>query len=292
MTAGSFERIPAPALVLAAVVSVQFGGALAATLVPAVGAAGSVALRLTISAIVIAAVVRPRLHGRTRADWGTVILYAGSLAAMNLSFYASLTRLPIGVAVTIEFIGPLTLSAVLSRRLRDFVAVLAAAVGVLLISEALSTPWADLDHTGMFFALLAGVFWAAYIVTGGHTARRFEQLDGLAIALLLGAAVLVPVGAFTAGSKLLEPEILAKGFGVAMLSSLIAYSLELVALRRISASVFGVLLSLEPAVAALAGLIVLDQTLGPVQLVGMALVVAASAIIMGSKRPKEPVVTD
>lgn len=292
MTTTSLDRVPAPALVLAAVVSVQFGGALAATLVPAVGAAGSVALRLTISAVVILAVVRPRLRGRSRADWGTVTLYGGALAAMNLSFYESLTRLPIGVAVTIEFIGPLTLSAVLSRRPKDIAAVAAAAVGVLLISQALWTPWAKLDHVGMFFALLAGAFWAAYIVTGGHTARRFAQLDGLAIALLLGSIVLVPVGALTAGTKLLEPEILAKGFGVAMLSSLIAYSLELVALRRISSAVFGVLLSLEPAVAALAGLIVLGQTLEPAQLVGMGLVVAASVIIMGARKPPEPIVTD
>lgn len=284
--------MPPAALVIAAVISVQFGGALAATLVPTIGAPGTVALRLVISALVLAAVVRPRVRGRSAADWRVVLSYAAALALMNLSFYESLSRLPIGVAVTIEFIGPLVLAAALSRKARDLAAVLVAAVGVVLISGALWTPWADLDHVGILFALGAGAMWALYIVAGGRTAERFDQLDGLAIALMLGAVVLVPVGVVTAGPALLDTEILLKGFGVAMLSSLIAYSLELSALRRMAASAFGVLLSLEPAAAALAGLIVLSQQLSGWQLAGMACVVLASVTIMGSRRRRDPIPTD
>lgn len=278
------DRIHPVGLVLAAVVSVQFGGALAATLVPTLGAVATVALRLAISAAVLWAIARPKLRGRSRADWQVVLLYAGSLAFMNLFFYASLGRLPIGVAVTIEFVGPLVLAAALSRRPRDLVAVVAAATGVVLISGALWTPWSQLDHVGILFALGAGAMWAAYIVTGGRTGAHFAKVDGLAIALALGAAALAPIGLLTAGSKLFAADILAKGFGVAMLSSLIAYSLELVALRRISAGAFGVLLSLEPAVAAIAGYLVLSQSLQPRQLAGMALVVVASVSVMGSRR--------
>lgn len=289
----SIDRVPPVALVMAAVVSVQFGGALAATLVPSIGAVGTVALRMALSAGVIVLLVRPRWRGRSAADWRAVGFYSAALGLMNLAFYAALARLPIGVVVTIEFLGPLTLAAALSRRGRDLIAVGTAAVGVMLISEALWTPWADLDHVGIAFALAAGAMWAAYIVAGGHTAHRFAQLDGLAIALALNTIVLLPIGIATAGGRLIEPEILVKGFGVAMLSTLIAYGLELLALRRLAASVFGILLSLEPAVAAVAGLIILSQTLAPLQLVGMALVVAASIIVMGSaRRSRQPATAD
>lgn len=284
----SVDRVPPVVLVLSAVVSVQFGGALAATLVPQVGAPGTVALRMVISALVLWPVVRPRLRGRTASDWRIVGVYAAALALMNLSFYESLARLPIGVAVTIEFVGPLVLAAVLSRKGRDLIAVLAAAIGVVLISGALWTPWSELDLVGIVFALLAGAMWALYILAGGRTAARFAQLDGLAIALALGSVVLLPLGFATAGTTLLEPAILLKGLGIAMLSSLIAYSLELLALGRMSAGVFGVLLSLEPAVAALAGLVVLSQTLSPIQLLGMSLVVLASVTVMSRRRSAEP----
>ncbi len=269
---------------LAAIASVQFGGALAVTLIPSVGPVGAVALRIVLSAIALTAVVRPRWRGRTLADWGAVSAYAAALVVMNVSFYEAIARLPIGVAVTIEFVGPLVLAAVLSRRLWDGLAIAAAGVGVLLISGALSQPWSSLDHAGIGFALLAGACWAAYIVTSGHTGARFDQLDGLAIALSMGAVVLLPVGIVTAGSSLVSGWVPVQGLGVALLSSLIPYSLELIALRRMAASTFGVLLSLEPAVAALAGLVVLGQTLDVRQIAGMAMVVAASAVVLGSGR--------
>ncbi len=269
------------ALVLLAVVSVQFGGALAATLLPVVGVVGSVALRLVLATAILWLFVRPRVRGRSAADWSVVGLFAVALTTMNLAFYGSLARLPIGVAVTIEFLGPLALAAVLSRRARDGAAVVAALVGVTLISGALTTPWAELDVVGILLAASAGACWAAYIVLSRRTGARFEGLDGIAICMALGAVVMLPVGLFTAGTQLWSADVLLRGLGIALLSSAVPYSLELLALRRLRSGTFGVLLSLEPAAAALAGLLVLGQVLSPSQLVGMVLVVAASVVVLG-----------
>jgi inner membrane transporter RhtA len=278
--------VPAPLLVLGGVLSVQFGGALAATLVPQVGAGGSVLLRLGISAALLLLLVRPRLRGHSRRAWLTVLSFGVALGLMNWSFYGALAHLPLGVAVTVEFLGPLVLTTVLSRRLLDYVAVLAAAGGVLLISEVLTEPLADLSVLGLLLALTAGVFWAAYILLSGRTGAEFPQLDGLAIALGVATLVVLPAG--LASTDLWTGEHLLKGLGLAVLSSLLPYSLELLALRRLAASVFGILLSLEPAVAALAGLLVLGQRLDPLQVLGLVLVVLASAIVMGLRRPEEP----
>ena len=267
-------------LVMAAVVSVQFGGAVAATLVPVIGAAGSVVLRLGIGAVVLLAVARPTLRGHSASAWRTVVLFGLVLGAMNWSFYASLDLLHIGVAVTIEFIGPLTLAAVQSRRVRDLLAVAAAAAGILLISQALTVPWGDLDLIGIGLALLAGTFWAGYIVLSQRTGAAFPGLNGLALAMIVALALVLPFGIWSV--PLWTGDVLVKGAAVAILSSVLPYSLELLALRQLSQRVFGILLSLEPAVAALAGLIVLGQRLTPTQLVGMALVVVASGLVMGA----------
>jgi inner membrane transporter RhtA len=265
--------------VLAAVVSVQFGGALAATLVPRIGAPGSVTLRLLFATLVLLAFARPRLRGHTRAAWATVVAFGLALGLMNLSFYASLERLPIGVAVTVEFLGPLTLATVLSRRARDLVAVVAAAAGVVLISQALTVPLDQLNWAGLGLAATAGACWAAYIVLSRRTGALFDQLDGLALAMAVALAVVLPFGLPTVG--LWDAGIVATGFGIAMLSSVVPYSLELLALRSLAAGVFGILLSLEPAAAALAGFLVLDQRLDALQLLGMGLVVVASALVLG-----------
>lgn len=274
-------------LVLVAVGSVQLGGALAATLIPEVGVVGSVALRIAIGAAILLAWARPRLRGRSRSDWVSVATYAGVLTLMNLTFYASLERLPIGVAVTIEFIGPLTLALVLSRRAADLVGVAAAAGGVVLVSGAVDTSWSELDLLGIALALTAGACWAGYILASRRVGVRFEQIDGLALGLALSTLVMVPLGAITAGGSLLQGDVLLKGLGIAILSSALPYSLELVALRTLRPNVFGILLSLEPAAAALAGLLVLGQTLSAVRIAGMLLVVAASAVVLG-RRPAPP----
>ncbi|MBE3074225.1 MAG: EamA family transporter [Actinobacteria bacterium] len=256
---------------------------MAATLIPLVGVLGSVTLRLTIAAAVLLAFARPRLRGRTTADWAVVGAFGAILATMNLFFYGALERIPIGVTVTIEFIGPLVLATVLSHRRKDLLAVAGAAIGVVLISGISSTPRAEIDLAGLGLALGAGAAWAGYIVFSGRTGARFAQLDGLAIAMAIAAALVAPVGVATAGSALWTPDALWRGAAIAVLSSVLPYSLELIALRRLAAHVFGILLSLEPAVAALAGLFVLDQHLAAPQLIGMACVVAASGLVMGRR---------
>jgi inner membrane transporter RhtA len=282
------RRVPAPLLVLTAVVSVQFGGAMAATLIPLVGVFGSVTLRLTIAATVMLVILRPRLRGRTTADWLVVGAFGAILAMMNLFFYGALARIPIGVTVTVEFIGPLVLATVLSHRRKDLLAVAGAAVGVVLISGVTSTPWAEIDLAGLGLALAAGAAWAGYIVLSARTGARFAQLDGLAIAMTIAAALVAPVGVLTAGSALWTPDALWRGAAIAVLSSVLPYSLELIALRRLAAHVFGILLSLEPAVAALAGLFVLGQRLSPPQLLGMACVIAASGLVLGRRSVPSP----
>ncbi len=276
------QRVPGPSLllVLAAVVSVQFGGAVAATLVPLIGAAGSVALRLSIGAAILLIAVRPALRGHTASSWRTVVVFGLVLGGMNWAFYASLGRLPIGVAVTVEFIGPLTLAAVQSRRTRDLAAVAAAGGGIILISQALTVPWSALDLAGLGLALLAGAFWAAYIVLAQKTGAVFPGVSGLAIAMVVAFALVLPFG--VASVPQWSSEILAKGAGVAILSSVLPYSFELLALRQLSQRVFGILLSTEPALAALAGLLVLGQRLTALQVVGMGLVVTASALVLGA----------
>ncbi|MEP7193246.1 MAG: EamA family transporter [Actinomycetota bacterium] len=277
------RRIPAPLLVLAAIISVQFGGAMAATLIPLVGVFGSVTLRLTIAAAILLVVARPRLRGRTTGDWLVVGAFGAILAMMNLFFYGALARIPIGVTVTVEFIGPLMLATVLSHRRKDLLAVAGAAVGVVLISGMTSTPWGEIDLAGLGLALAAGAAWAGYIVFSSRTGARFAQLDGLAIAMTIAAVLVAPLGLASAGSALWAPDALWRGATIALLSSVLPYSLELIALRRLAAHVFGILLSLEPAVAALAGLFVLGQKLSASQLLGMACVVAASGLVMGRR---------
>ncbi|AKT52801.1 EamA family transporter [Arsenicicoccus sp. oral taxon 190] len=271
-------------LVLAAIVSVQFGGALAALLVAHVGPAATVTLRLALAVLIMLAVSRPRLRGHSRAAWLAVVAFGVSLALMNSTFYASLARLPIGVAVTIEFVGPLALAAVLSRRLSDALAVTAALGGVALISGALTVPWHELDHVGIAYAAAAGACWAAYILCSQRVGHHFPQLEGLTLAMIVAALLVAPLGLVTLDPARLSWGLLGAGLGVALLSSVLPYSFELLALRRLDARVFGVLLSLEPATAALAGFVVLGQRLSPLQLAGMALVVVASAIVMGARR--------
>ncbi|HET7398437.1 MAG TPA: EamA family transporter [Intrasporangium sp.] len=281
----------APVLVLAAILSVQFGGALAATLVPRLGAAGSVTLRLAFATLILCAAARPPVRGRSRADWLTVAAFGLALGAMNLSFYASLAHLPIGVAVTVEFLGPLTLAATQSRRLRDVLAVAAATVGVVLVSGAFGVSFESVDRTGLALAATAGALWAAYIVLSQRTGTRFPGVDGLALAMVVATVVVAPLGLTT--TRAWPPYAVGLGLAVAVLSSVLPYSLELVALRHLRQHVFGILLSAEPAVAALAGYLVLGQVLDPVRLLGIASVVVASCLVLGApgrrgKAPSEP----
>jgi len=274
--------VPAPLLVLGGIVSVQFGGALAAQLVPEIGAGGAVLLRVGIAALVLLPFARPQWHAHGRADWVTAIGFGLALGLMNWSFYGSLAHLPLGVAVTVEFLGPLVLTTALSRRPADFLSVAAAGLGVVLISRALTAPWSTISWTGIVLALVAGACWAAYILMSGRTGAAFPGLEGLAVALLVAMVVVLPAG--LASTPSWTGGHVAKGFGLALLSSLLPYSLELIALRRMHPRVFGILLSLEPAAAALAGLVVLGQHLGALQILGLALVVSASVVVMSAGR--------
>jgi inner membrane transporter RhtA len=268
------DRIPPTALVLVAVSSVQFGAAFAKSIFDEVGPGGTVFLRVLFAAVVLIAVWRPAVHGRSRADWRLIVLFGVSLGAMNLAYYESLERIPLGIAVTFEFVGPLGVAIASSRRLLDLAWVVLAAAGIVLLSDFGT---ADLDGLGVALALGAGTLWAVYILLSARMGRVFPDGSGLALAMVAAAAILAPFGVADAGAELLAPEVLAVGAAVAILSSAIPYTLEMEALRRMPAGVFGVMMSIEPAVAALAGFIVLDEGLATRELVAILLVVAASA---------------
>ena len=269
--------------VAVAVGSVQFGAALARTLFDEAGPGGTVFIRVAIAALVLALVWRPPIRGHDRQEWRLVVAFGVSLAVMNFFFYEALDRIPLGLAVTFEFVGPLGVAIAGSRRRLDLIWVLFAAVGIVLIAAPGTT---DLDALGVLYALIAGAAWAAYILLSARTGRAFPGGTGLALAMCVAAAMLVPVGIGAAGDSLLDPEVLLVGAGVAVLSSVIPYSAEFEALRLMPEHVFGVLLSLEPAVAALAGYVVLDQDLGARELTGIACVMAATAgAVAGTRAP-------
>jgi inner membrane transporter RhtA len=267
-------RVPPVVLVLGAISSVQFGAALAKTLFDEVGPAGTVFLRVALAALALSLVWRPVVEGHRRGDLWLALAFGVTLAGMNLAFYSALDRIPLGVAVTLEFVGPLGVAVAGSRRALDLVWVALAAAGILLLSDFGS---ADLDRLGVALALLAGGLWATYIVLSARVGRAFPGGSGLTLAMIAASVLLVPVGVAEAGTDLLIPWILAAGAAVALLSSAVPYSLELEALRRMPAGLFGVLMSLEPAVAALAGFVLLGESLVARELIAILLVVAASA---------------
>ncbi|MEU6666486.1 EamA family transporter [Streptomyces sp. NPDC046727] len=260
-------------LVLAGGISVQFGGALAVTLMPRAGALGVVTLRLLAAAIVLLLVCRPRLHGHSRADWGTVLVFGATMAAMNGLFYEAVDRIPLGTAVTLEVLGPLALSVLASRRAINALWAGLALAGVFLLGGG---GFSALDPIGVAFALGAGAMWAAYIIFSARTGRRFPQADGLALAMAVAALLFLPIGIAESGTRLLNPTTIALGSAVALLSSVLPYTLELLALRRLPASTFAVLMSLEPAIAATAGFLILGQSLSVTEAAAIALVIAAS----------------
>lgn len=259
---------------VASIVSVQLGATVASSLFDVVGAAGTVLLRQGVAAVVLLAITRPHRAGRTAADWRAVAALGAVLATMNLSFYAAVERLPLGIAVTIELLGPLGLAAVLSRGARQWVCVGAATCGVVL----LAWPRADatLDPVGVTFAVIAATGWAGYIVCNRHLGRRFAGADGLAMAMAFAALLVAPAGVSAAGRHLLEPSTLAIGVVVAMLSAAVPFALELHALRAIDARTFGIIMSTSPCVAALLGVLFLHERLDAGQVLAIGVVSVAS----------------
>ena len=277
--------VPPQALLLGGIASVQFGAAFANKLFAQAGPGGVVFLRLVLAAAILTLVVRPSLRGRTRADLLAVLAFGLILGVMNWTFYESLARLPLGVAVTIEFTGPLAVAIAGSRRALDGLWVLLAGGGVVLL--AFRGDRSDITLAGVLLALSAGVCWAGYILVSQRVGRTWAQVDGLAIALWIGTLVVVPVGIVQGGDALLRPAVIAGGAAVAILSSILPYSFELIALRRLRAATFGLLMSLEPAVAALAGVLVLGQPLHMITVVAIAMVVVASVGTTLTTRPTD-----
>ena len=262
------------ALIVTGVSSLQFGAGLAATLFPKVGPLGVVTLRLLVAGVALLIAGRPRVRGRGRAAWRTVLIFGVITAGMNASVYVAIDRLPLGAAITFEFLGPLTLALALSRRWLDVVWAACAGGGVLLLADGLH----DLDLVGVAFALLAAACWAGYIVLNRRVGDAGSGgVADLALAVALAGVLVAPLGIAQGGAGLLDPRVLVVAVLVGVLSSAVPYSFDLLALRRLPARVFGVLCSVHPAVAALAGLVVLHQHLSASQWLAIGLVVAASA---------------
>ncbi len=283
------RRGPAAALVLVGLACQEVGASFAVMLFPETGPLGIVMLRLVFSALLLLVIARPRLRGHTAGAWRSVVWFGVVLASMNGLFYLALERLPLGVTVTIEVLGPLTLSILTASGLARWLWAGLALAGVVALGAG---GWDRLDALGVLFALAAAVSWALYILASARVGREFPRLDGLALAMTVGAVIALPFGITQAGGVLLRPEILALGAAVALLSSTVPYALELIALRRLPASAFAIMMSLGPATASLAGFLLLGQHLSWLEIAGIALVIGASigAVTAVSRRPAiEPV---
>ena len=257
------------ALVVAGVMSAQFGAGFAVTLFDELGAGGAAFVRLAVAAVVLLAIWRPRPPTEL-----TTLAFGAALGIMNFAIYSAMDRIPMGIAVTIEFAGPLAVAVIASRRRLDLLWVALAAGGIVLLTDP---GGGSLNAAGIAYAVLAAAMWALYIPLSARTGRLYPGGSGLAAAMVVGAVLIAPVGIAQGGGELLRGDLLAAGAGVALASSVIPYTLDLEALRRLPARVFGVLMSLDPAVAALAGLIVLGQSLGVREWIAIVLVVVASA---------------
>jgi inner membrane transporter RhtA len=283
------DRVPAPLLVLAAVASVQTGSAVARTLFDELGAPGVVLLRLSLSSLLLLAVLRPRFWRWSRASLRSAVLLGFAMAGMNSVFYLAIRTVPLGVAVTVEFAGPLLVALVQTRRWRDLAWVALAGSGVALLGlDGSGAPLA-----GLALAFLAGLFWGAYILASARVGALLPGTGGLAVALIVSTVLVLPFGAAGAAHAFADPRVLLAAAAVAVLSSVVPYGAELAALRRIPTRVFGVLMSLQPAAAAVAGLLVLGQRLGVREVVALVLVSLASAgVTLGRRRqdvPTQPV---
>jgi inner membrane transporter RhtA len=280
------RRASAVLLVLAAATSVQGGAAVAKSLFPALGPPGVVFLRLLFGSIALWVLARPDLRGRPWRELRLVVALGVVLVSMNVSFYESIDRLPLGIAVTVEFLGPLAVAVLGSRRRIDFVWIALAGTGVALLADG--GGGGSISSLGLALAALAGFFWALYILLSVPIGRLYPGASGLAPAMLLGAVLIAPWGIASAGHHLRDPQLLGAAVGVGLLSSALPWSLELEALRRLPTHVFGVVLSLEPAVAALAGFVFLHEHLTARAWLAIALVVLASAGATSSRRPPGP----
>ncbi|CAN5593234.1 EamA family transporter [soil metagenome] len=266
---------PSPlGLVLLAIVSVQFGSALAKSLFGELGMWGVVSLRVSFSTVVLFALWRLKWHSQIRQNFGMIVVFGVVFAAMNSCFYAAIDRIPLGIAISLEFSGPLGLAILKSQRWLDGLWVLLAGAGILLLTPLSGS---TVDGWGIILALAAGFFWALYILLSAQVGQRLPGIEGLAWALAVSSVLLLPIGIATAGSALLDPKLLAMGAGVALLSTTVPYSFEMMALRSLPVKVFGIMLSLEPMAGVLAGFLVLGEMLSVRSLSACLLVSIAAA---------------
>ena len=278
------RTLPAPltgrasgvALAVASMTTIQLGAALSEPLFDRVEPAGLAALRLAFAALILWPFVRPRVRGRTGADVAAAVALGACSGVLTLAFFEAIARIPLGVAVTIEFLGPLGVALAGSRRARDVAWVLLAGAGVALLTlgEGAGGP---LAVAGIAFACVAGMCWAGYIVLTKHVGERWAGLEGLSVSLGVAALVALPAGVAAAGSELADPAAVLAAAGLALLMPLLPYCFELFALRRLPTALFGVIMSLEPAIAALLGFVILDQRLAAAGVVAIAMVSLASA---------------
>lgn len=268
-----FNIPPVPAVLLA-IISVQCGAAIAKSLFPAIGAAGTASLRIGVSALILLLAYRPNLKSITREQWKIVVPYGLSLGAMNLIFYLAIERIPIGLAVTLEFIGPLLVAIIGSKRLIDYCWILLAAAGIVLIA-----PWSNerIDPLGVLFALIAGGLWAAYIVLGGKISRIMNDGQAVSTGMLFAAILILPFGFYENGLANLTPKLFGMGVALALLSSAIPFTLEMKALGQLPPRTFSILMSLEPAAASVCAFIFLQENLSFYEILAVVCVVVASA---------------
>ncbi len=264
------------ALVLLAIVAIQLGAALAIFLFPVLGPQGTVAVRIIFSAILLGVVARGRIHGFGQifaANWAILTLFGLCIACMNLFFYQAIARIPLGAAVAFEFVGPLGVAALTSRRIAHAAWVALAALGIVLLSPLTGTSF---DSLGVVFALMAGLGWASFIILAGKVSTRVSGNDGLAIGMTVAAVVMIPFAVPVLPQLVSSPLLLLAALGVALLSTTVPFTLEFEALKKIATPTYGVLVSVEPAVAALIGALLLGERIGLQGAVAVACVVAAA----------------
>ena len=270
------DTVAAPvAVLIAAMFCFQLGAVIAKGLFPAVGAAGATALRMALASLMLLAVWRPWRMRPSLRETRVIVIYGLALGCMNFCFYLSLNSIPLGIAVALEFAGPLALAMAASRRAIDFVWIVIAALGLVALLP-LGLESKPLDSLGVAYALAAGAFWALYIFYG-RKAGAAHGGQTAALGMVVGAIVIVPIGVAEAGARLFSPAILPAALGVALLSSALPYSLEMMAMSRLPTRTVGVLMSLDPALGALSGLCFLGERLSWIQCAAIASIMAASA---------------
>lgn len=272
--------------IIGSCISLQVGAALAIQLFPHAGTWGTASIRLLMAGLILMVIVRPKFHTWTRKQWFGVALFGASLGLMNGFFYNALSLIPLGTAVTIEFLGPLALAAFLSRSMRDAACVGLALLGMVLLGID-SFSGDPLSPLGVVFVLIAGAFWACYILASKNVGSLVPGQGGLAVALLIGGTLISPLSGTKALVVFTDWNLFALAVGTAVLASLIPYSLELVALRRLAPNVFSILISLEPVFAGLFGWLLLSQNLSSLKISAILLVVMASIIQTVAKPGKK-----